>query len=1055
MSRTQVPEEDQRVSTVSDLKNYEPRPKAIIRTEGKNAPNDKLENLYWWDPDGEASNADGDEIIESNVSGYGNGEIDEGVWRRFVSPMSEARNQIDLKDTSSVTREAGYSLLSARYTGKNFDWYNAAGSDLALPRDLLFNGDGTKMYLIGTTNDIIEEYSLSAPYDISTGSFTARVSTANDFDWSSYGGAGEDPLAADFVNGGSGLFFISSDANLDGGQGAVQKISLSTAYDLSSTTTADGGVILSNIPNSIEFHPNDGSRFFSGDANGEIEEYSLDAGTFDLSGGVSKVNVLDISSNVADPRSFTFNDDGRAFFTTGASSDKVYKFELRSAYDITSSATLTETFDITEVMEFPEFITFNGDGSNFFLGYSSTGKYYEWESTVSRIDVRNTLSGGDGINFDSENGEISNKFADGNGNLGVGTNSPDNNLHVNGNKTDVVKFTHNNSSSDSAHLNLLSGSSGTARIGLGSGTNTDQALFDFDANNKEINIGTNLGQGDIAFYSGSFNEKARITSSGKIGVGTDSPSRKFSVDAGASDAVAAEFSTSEDRAYIDVNNQDGSKGTGVRHIVDGSVKWVVGVHNSNNNNFEIGNNGNINSTNDFVIDTSGNVGVGTNSPSENLDVQGNAILEAASTPSLKISDKDSNTYARVTSDYQGSVILSADPLDNRGDDGVVFKTNGTEKARIDENGKLGVGVASPSTKIEASGDITVDNIIQKGGQLPQVYRETRSIPGTVDDYVEIGNFVTNYGGHSIKVNITVSAYGFSTAKQYLIPIKTGQTSGNWRKVLPISENVYTSSGTDQNFSLQIKSDGDYAYLRIRKSSGTNSRDATITIQQLGLTGDSFTSQNGTGSTSEKPVFSGTVITQKDSKVGIGTDSPDHALHVETKSGDVAVLIESSNNPYTWLSFVDPNSTSDTHTLIGNEGDDLLFRSGNNETMRIDAAGQVGIGKSSPSKALDVAGQVTMDDSYIRNLSNISSDTTTSGDDFYSVDTSGGSVTLTLSSSDAETGRVIHVKRNGTQRVDIVTESSETIDGRSSAQLGSDEESVRLVYNGANSDWEVY
>ena len=1605
MSRTQVPEEDQRLSTVSDLKSYEPRPKAVVRTEGKNAAKDKLENFYWWDPDGEASNADGDEIIESNVSGYGNGEIDEGVWRRFVSPMSEARNQIDLKDSSSVTRDAGYSLLNARYTGKSAFWYKDV-SDMALLRDLNFNDDGSKIYLNGTTNNIIEQYSLSTPYDISTNSFETRINTASDFDWSSYGGAGEDPVASDFVNGGSDLFFISQDANLNGGQGAVQKISLSTPYDLSSTTTADGGVVLSNIPSSIEFHPNDGSRFFSGDGKGGIEEYSLDGGAFDLSGGISRANLLDISSNVGNPRSFTFNGSGRAFFTTGFSSDKVYKFELGSAYDITGSVVLTETFDISETMTSPEFITFNGDGSNFFLGYTSSGKYYEFESTVSRIDVRNTLSGGDGISFDSKTGEIAttttDEITEGSNSLYYTSERSQDELKIQGSGLSYEKniekagvfgsavytgksldvtsedeepkgLTFNNDGSKlfvigddkqtiyeydlSTEFDLstasYSGTSlkvtsqlsnprditfnpdGTKMIAIGSGysdvreynlttgfdlstasysgtsfdvyseetaprglafnsdgtkmfiigTSSDSVHeydlntgFDistasysgtsFDVSGEEVfpivlefngdgtkmftlgyqsdsilqydlttgfDISTASFSGEsfgpvsgeteagLAFDSNdtkafvieenifqyNLESKGALTletsgdagavqrstgsidsglvgntselyvnpNTGNVGIGTDSPNRKFSVDAGASDAVAAEFSTSEDRAYVDVNNQSGSKGTGIRHILGGSPRWVAGVDNTDNNKFKIVNAGNIVSGSDLVIDTSGNVGVGTDSPSKRIDLGSGKIAArkfvhtGTSAGEIPLAYRESRTLAATVDDYVeigefyvstnyssfkltisedsaqtskqyllpvannqtngnwrealpiagstrnssddfslqvnagdyltklrirrssvsptsgssmslnitiqelgsktdtftsksgtgstskkplfGATVItqkdgklgvgtnspgrklhvesdsgdvaavvesSNDPytwlsfvgpnstsdthtlIGNEGDD-LLFRSGDNEQMRIDDTGQVGINTKNPSTKLEVDGDITTNNIIQKGGQLPQVYRETRSVPTTVDDYIEIGKFSNQHSASTIKVNITVSSSGFSTAKEYLLPIKSNQTTGNWRKVLPISEGVHSKNGTDQDFSLQVNEDGSNTRLRIRRSSGTVSGTAEITMQQLGLTQNSFTSQNGTGSTSKKPFFTGTVIKQKDGKVGISTSDPSKTLDVNgtinvskneliTQSSEPVLSVDTGTNKSltvgtaadtdindgggnftggnvfmgvyaginstttgarntavgyysgwdlqdgegnacfgtssgTYVSSGTFNtmigdsagfntSTGGKNTFVGAEaghGNDsgngntyLGRKTGRNvtgasrniaighETMEnasgkdIVAIGyragrsnsqdnqfilqnknasttpliqgdfsnqQVGIGKSSPSKALDVAGQVTMDDTYIRNLSNVSSNTTTSGDDFYSVDTSGGSVTLTLSSSDAETGRVIHVKRNGTQKVTIDTQGSETIEGRSSAQLGSDEESVRLVYNGANSDWEVY
>jgi len=86
MPRTQVPEEGQRVANVSELKNTKPRPEAVIRTEGKSVTNDGFSNLYWWDPNGNPSNANGETIIESNVSGYQNGEANEGVWRRMFVP---------------------------------------------------------------------------------------------------------------------------------------------------------------------------------------------------------------------------------------------------------------------------------------------------------------------------------------------------------------------------------------------------------------------------------------------------------------------------------------------------------------------------------------------------------------------------------------------------------------------------------------------------------------------------------------------------------------------------------------------------------------------------------------------------------------------------------------------------------------------------------------------------------------------------------------------------------------------------------------------------------
>lgn len=89
---------------------------------------------------------------------------------------------------------------------------------------------------------------------------------------------------------------------------------------------------------------------------------------------------------------------------------------------------------------------------------------------------------------------------------------------------------------------------------------------------------------------------------------------------------------------------------------------------------------------------------------------------------------------------------------------------------------------------------------------------------------------------------------------------------------------------------------------------------------------------------------------------------------------------------------------------------------------------------------------------------VSSDISSDGTGYYSIDSSGSTRTFTLSSDDAVDGKEINVKRNGGNNVNINTEGSETIDGASSTPqytLGSDDESVTLVFNLTNTDWEIY
>jgi X-X-X-Leu-X-X-Gly heptad repeat protein len=86
---------------------------------------------------------------------------------------------------------------------------------------------------------------------------------------------------------------------------------------------------------------------------------------------------------------------------------------------------------------------------------------------------------------------------------------------------------------------------------------------------------------------------------------------------------------------------------------------------------------------------------------------------------------------------------------------------------------------------------------------------------------------------------------------------------------------------------------------------------------------------------------------------------------------------------------------------------------------------------------------------------VSSTQNTDGSGYYSVDTSSGNVTLTIQSSENIDGKEINVKNNGSGTVTIETAGSSTIDDSTNATIPTDNNSVTLVYNSTNDDWEIY
>ena len=91
-----------------------------------------------------------------------------------------------------------------------------------------------------------------------------------------------------------------------------------------------------------------------------------------------------------------------------------------------------------------------------------------------------------------------------------------------------------------------------------------------------------------------------------------------------------------------------------------------------------------------------------------------------------------------------------------------------------------------------------------------------------------------------------------------------------------------------------------------------------------------------------------------SRVGIGTTNPSQALEVRGAAARIRVT-DTDTSGTTGIEFVDSGGVVDAEIEVGNSTQYFAVKTSGSEAVRIDSAGNVGIGTDSPSTTLEVSG----------------------------------------------------------------------------------------------------
>ena len=577
-----------------------------------------------------------------------------------------------------------------------------------------------------------------------------------------------------------------------------------------------------------------------------------------------------------------------------------------------------------------------------------------------------------------------------------------------------------------ARFERTAGSGFTAidiKDGVGTTGNSAIRFSDTGASKGEINY---EHADDSLRITTNASEQLRITSAGNTGIGTANPPEKLTVEGN----ISASGNLLLDGNITASNSQFGSGGkieithSGGAGVIDNKTANLI-IKTSANERISLSPAG----AESLTVAHGGNVGIGTNSPSEKLTVEGNISSSGAiSSSGLHVK----NTGAAI-------LTLHGD-INNSGDSGEVdgiidflhdnpsnphgFRINsenhggktalhfqeqvtGTFKNRLilHQDGGVGIGEGMDNPGTYAFAVSGSKMIIQDAGDVELI------LNADTDNSNENHDTNLTFKQDSTHNMLHIGSNGTAASPQYngLLDNSAFIIGGNGHSgVIKLQFGVnhtasmaLTTTGlgigtTSPDASLNIKGSGnDSSTTSLKVIDSDNASLFYVRNDGVVLVGHNYfyvNHSNGmysdgkirarAGITDDQgPLLLGNndavdAMTISSSKVGIGITTPQSALHIHTGdggtyspnsshddltiegSGNIGLQLFSPNSSYQYIAFGDPESTNRGYIRYHHGDDKMVLRTAGGDRVHIDSSGKVGIGNNNPSEVLTVEGNIS-------------------------------------------------------------------------------------------------
>ena len=624
----------------------------------------------------------------------------------------------------------------------------------------------------------------------------------------------------------------SLSARISSNESNVSSLNSSTSsYLLNSTDTLDGDLTVTGTITAQEFHTEfvsssiiyeSGSTKF-GDTSDDIHSFS---GSLRVKGsGDHYFTDGNVGIGTTSPGSYdtAIIGSGHKFLNVQASSTN-YAVQTLAGDSGTNGNRLG-------------YLTFVNDNNN------ATHKYSAWIGSEVEGTTANKQGGRLIFSTTSDNstaGPIERMRITSDGNVGIGTASPATKLHIQSgnistNFTEVIKLSNTvGVGGGSSVFFKTSGADSAGRYGVKLGA----VRSDSDNGSSVFKIQQELdnGSGTVLGLLDTFT----INQYGNVGIGTTSPTSNLHVYSTGNGVIQTERASG---ALVFMRAQ--------------STTGVIGT--TSNHRLDLSTNGGVRAT----ITSGGNVGIGTTSPGEKLEVNGNirlgnspSLLWGSNNLTLKTASSSTIGVFSLAPNSDGTVYAPRFQMLNASS--VVGVSIRTDANSYFNGGNVGIGTTNPNKKLEVNGSFKLGTnaYIEYGAGYPYTI--------TTANTAAVGNLVFSAGLGSAAFESRIDLQGTNTAGAAGITLSTAATT---RMVVTSDGNVgigTTSPGSklevDGNIIINAGYQAERKGLQINTNLGNDNRSAGVGVIRINpISGDwvnsyTFTTGGSSGGIFSNPSF---------------------------------------------------------------------------------------------------------------------------------------------------------------------------------------------------------